>query len=128
MSVEPTPVIGVPGEPVAVAVVAGDMPVAPMVQDQKTDKSVPATTTFQQDLVTAGQRRINLVWEYTQATIAITVTIITLATCAFLVYQERGSEGAFLLLSNVFFLVVGTYFQRTNHTKTGGVGPHDYGR
>ncbi len=70
---------------------------------------------------TAGQRRVNLLWEVTQGVIAISVTLTTLVVCATQVINGREGEGAFLLLSNVFFLVVGTYFQRTNHTKTGGV-------
>lgn len=80
-------------------------------------------TTAQQDLVTAGQRHINVMWERTQQIIAIGVTGITLAVCAYLVGvgEQSIALSAFQLLSNVFFLVVGTYFQRTNHTKTGGV-------
>lgn len=78
--------------------------------------------------VAIGQRKINLRWETTQATIAIAVTLTTLAVCAYLVIKGEGASGAFLILSNVFFLVVGTYFQRTNHTKTGGVGEKEIGR
>lgn len=70
-----------------------------------------------------GQRRVNLIWEMTQAVVAIAVTLTTLAISGYMAIQPSRSEGAFLLLSNVFFLVVGTYFQRTNHTKVGGVGP-----
>lgn len=78
----------------------------------------------------AGQRHINVMWESTQKTIAIWVTIITLIICGYLVVMgnEAVAVPAFMLLSNVFFLVVGTYFQRTNHTKTGGVGPDEKGR
>lgn len=82
--------------------------------------SLPPDTTAEQDLKSFGQRRINLMWEATQAVVAVSVTLTTLGTCAYLVTHDRGSEGAFLLLSNVFFLVVGTYFQRTNHTKSSG--------
>lgn len=81
---------------------------------------IPSTTTSEQDRKTAGQRRINFTWEATQAAIAITVTITTLYVCARLIVRPEGNEGAFLLLSNVFFLIVGTYFQRTNHTKSSG--------
>lgn len=38
------------------------------------EKSLAPTTTTQEDLTTAGQRRVNLVWEFTQAMIAIAVT------------------------------------------------------
>lgn len=84
------------------------------------DTALAATTTSEEDRKTLGQRRINLIWETTQAAVAVSVTITTLGVCAYLVTHDRGSEGAFLLLSNVFFLVVGTYFQRTNHTKSSG--------
>lgn len=92
--------------------------------------SVPPTTTAQQDLTTAGQRHINVMWERTQQVIAIAVSLTTLFVCAYLAILGRESSAvtAFMLLSNGFFLIVGTYFQRTNHTKTGGVGPHDQGR
>ncbi len=78
------------------------------------------TTTLQQDLVVAGQRHI----------IAILVTVFVLVICAYLVGFGAAELRllAFSLLSNVFFLVVGTYFQRTNHTKTGGVMAGDVGR
>lgn len=90
------------------------------------DKPLAPDTTAEQDLKTHGQRRINLIWEVTQAVVAILVTLTTLGVCAYQVADGHSGEGAFLLLSNVFFLVVGTYFQRTNHTKVGGVsGPAD---
>jgi len=100
------------------------------VQQQASDPSLPATTTFQQDVTARGQRHINVMWERTQQVIAITVTVVTLGVCAWLI--GRGPTElkllAFTLLSNVFFLVVGTYFQRTNHTKTGGVGQNEISR
>lgn len=86
-------------------------------------KNFGAVTTIAED----GRihRRINMMWETTQAIVAIAVTLTTLGTCAYLVVKGDGAMGAFLLLSNVFFLVVGTYFQRTNHTKSSaGVGLH----
>ncbi len=75
-------------------------------------------------LRTAGQRQINTIWERTQQIIAVCVSVSVLAVCAYMVYKGEPTEAmpAFMLLSNVFFLVVGTYFQRTNHTATGGVG------
>lgn len=75
-------------------------------------------TTAEQDRKTAGFRSINRLWELTQMVIAVGVTLTTLLVCAVLIIQRRSSESAFLLLSNAFFLVVGTYFQRTNHTKS----------
>jgi len=76
--------------------------------------SLPPTTTSQQDLVTARQSRINLIWESTQATVAIAVTL-AIVYCAInkIVSQE---------LTNAFFLIVGFYFSRTNHAAIGGIG------
>lgn len=85
------------------------------------DPAKPATTTSEQDRQTHGQRRINLLWETTQAVVAVSVTVTTLGVCAFLVTRDPGSDGAFLLLGNAFVLVIAMYFNRTNHTKTGGV-------
>ena len=92
------------------------------------DKNVAPTTTAAADLVVAGQRRINLVWEFTQAIVAISVTGSTLYVAGTMAVRGQGNDGAFLLLSNVFFLVIGQYFSRTNHTKTGGVERGDTGR
>lgn len=85
-------------------------------------------TTQEEDRVTYGQRKINLIWEVTQASIAILVTAVTLFVSAVLVLRGDGGAAAFLLLSNVFFMVSSVYLTRTNHQKTGGVGPHDAGR
>ena len=79
-------------------------------------------------LRTEGQRRINFVWELTQSLVALAVTGCTLYVAARLAMREEGETAAFLLLSNVFFLVLGTYFSRTNHSKIGGVGRDQEGR
>lgn len=86
--------------------------------------SLPANTTAEEDITTAGQRHINVMWESTQRAIAIAVTVAVLGVCLWIVVKgpEPLQIPAFTVLSSVFFLVVGTYFQRTNHTKIGGVG------
>ena len=124
---EPVPVSIATPVPIPVQVVSAKGPTGLPQQSQLADPSIAATTTFQQDLTSAGQRHINVMWERTQQVIAICVTVITLIVCAYLVGHGDAATAvpAFLLLSNVFFLVVGTYFQRTNHTKTGGVGPNE---
>lgn len=86
------------------------------------------TTTEEEDRATVGQRRINLIWEVTQGAIAILVTASTLYVAGKLALQGNGETAAFLLLSNVFFVVISTYIQRTNHQKIGGVGKGDIGR
>jgi hypothetical protein len=92
------------------------------------DKNTAPTTTAAEDDTKQGQRRVNLIWETTQATLAVLVTASTLYVAGKLALSERGSEGAFLLLSNAFFAIVSTYLTRTNHQKTGGVGSDDTGR
>jgi len=81
---------------------------------KKRNKSMPATTTEQEDIVTAGQRKVNLVWERTQAIIALSVTIALIYVSIMKIESEE--------LKNAFFLIVGFYFSRTNHAAIGGVG------
>ena len=92
------------------------------------DVNIAPTTTAQDDLRTAGQRKINITWEYTQATIAIVVTVAVLGVAGWKVLKDPKDTEAFLLLSNVFFMVITTYFTRTNHTRVGGVQKDDTGR
>lgn len=82
--------------------------------DEVAEKSVPPTTTIQQDLVVAGQRKINLIWELTQGLVATSITL-AIIYCAInkIVSQE---------LTNAFFLIIGFYFSRTNHSQIGGIG------
>jgi hypothetical protein len=80
-------------------------------------KNVRALTTLEEDMKTRGQRHVNLIWEFTQAIIAVLVTsaMVTLA------WTGKTSE----LLASAFGMIVGMYFHRTNHTKIGGVGGTD---
>ena len=64
--------------------------------------------------VTAGQRRINIIWEVTQAIIAISVTL------SIIYVSVAQIESA--VLTNAFFLIIGFYYSRTNHSAVGGVG------
>jgi len=61
----------------------------------------------------AGQRRINLIWETTQATTAVLITLSVIILAA----KDIKSE----LLSNAFLMIIALYFVRTNHVKVGGV-------
>lgn len=75
---------------------------------------LPPTTTTAENEVAAGQRRVNILWEGTQATIAIMIT-------AAVIYNAINTiESA--VLTNAFFLIVSMYFVRTNHQLIGGVG------
>jgi hypothetical protein len=85
-------------------------------------KPIPATTTAQQDLTTAGQRRVNLIWEYTQAVIALVVVISTMASGLWQ-SMHPSNEQLPTIMSVAFGTVVGFYFSRTNHAAIGGLGP-----
>lgn len=76
-----------------------------------------ATTTSEQDLRTAGQRRVNIIWEVTQAIIAISVTGAVIYSAL------KGREST--LIGNAFTLIIAIYFVRMNHTKIGGIGGTD---
>lgn len=92
------------------------------------DSPARATTTSAEDLVTVGQRSINMLWEWTQAALAVIVAMVTLYVAARMALSGDKDEAAFLLLSNAFFSVISVYLTRTNHTKTGGVKSGDQGR
>ena len=85
------------------------------------DPPIPARTTTQQDLTTAGQRKVNLIWEYTQAFIAIVVVMATMSSG---LYQTMhpGEPQLPTIMSVAFGTVVGFYFSRTNHAAIGGTG------
>lgn len=80
----------------------------------RTSAPLSPTTTVQEDVTKAGQRRINLIWEFTQALIAVSITW----ACIYISIKKIESD----VLTNAFFLIVSMYFVRTNHSLTGGVG------
>ena len=75
--------------------------------------ALPPTTTSEEDRHTLGQRRVNIIWEATQAFIAVTVTLANVYAALVKIDSQP--------LNNTFFLVVGFYFGRTNHQRVGGV-------
>jgi glucan phosphoethanolaminetransferase (alkaline phosphatase superfamily) len=95
------------------------------------DLHAQSTTTVEEDKHSAGQRKVNLIWEFTQAFIALSVVstvLIVAALIALVILKPDASEKAiglaitaFLLLSNLASLIIGFYFGRTNHQKIGGV-------
>lgn len=91
-----------------------------VVENSRVDSSsIPPRTTFQEDLTVAGQRRINLIWEITQAMIAVSITFA-------IIYSSINTIDT-VVLTNAFFLIIGFYFSRTNHAQIGGIGekPHE---
>lgn len=81
-------------------------------------KTLAPKTTEQDDLVTSGQRRVNLIWEFTQAIIAISITW-AIVYCSINNLEKD-------VLTNAFFLIVSMYFVRTNHKLIGGVPGQKY--
>lgn len=73
-----------------------------------------ADTTEEQDRKTAGQRRINFIWESTQAFVTVAITFAE-------IYAQLQSIDS-KMLDAAFFAVITTYLARTNHSKIGGVG------
>ena len=83
--------------------------------------NLPPTTTLQEDTTTAGQRRINLIWEITQSVIAILVVSGNIFASLFDVIYSK-PENIPVVLSSSLFMVLGFYLARTNHQAIGGVG------
>lgn len=85
---------------------------------------LPPTTTAQQDLTHEGQRKINLIWEVTQAIIAIVVVGVNMGM--FLIVGFGAASGKAVPipegLTSAMFLIIGFYFSRTNHSAIGGIG------
>lgn len=63
---------------------------------------------------TKNRQQTNLIWERTQAAIAIVTTL------AYIVAQISGRGLTAEGLANAFFLVIGFYFGRTNHARPSG--------
>lgn len=101
-------------------------------QAQVGDVNVAPTTTAAQDTTATRQSRVNLVWETVQAVIALSVVGVTLLVSARIssmlslvgATESQAASGslAYMLLSNLASLIIGFYFGRTNHTRTGGTG------
>jgi hypothetical protein len=85
------------------------------------EQSVAPTTTSQQDLVTAGQRKINLIWEWTQSVISVSVVASNMIVAVYDGISSQPHEFP-TVLSSALFLIVGFYFSRTNHAAIGGIG------
>lgn len=85
--------------------------------------ALPPNTTHAAALVVAGQRRINLIWECTQALIALGVVTANMIVAVYQGLDPGTHVGEFpVVLSSSLFLVIGFYFSRTNHTAVGGIG------
>lgn len=91
------------------------------VMNDTIEKSMAPTTTIQEDLIVAGQRRVNLIWEFTQAFIAIVVVLANMSAAVYNVLMGKNVDVP-MILSSSLFLIIGFYFSRTNHQAIGGLG------
>lgn len=92
----------------------------------ETEQSKAPTTTAEQDRYTFAARSINRTWEYTQAAIAVMVIgTVLFSTVWLIMHDEASRHTADVILVGAFNLVVGFYFGRTNHARTGGMVDRD---
>lgn len=69
-----------------------------------------------------GTRHTNLVWEITQAMIAVaTIGSVLYATTKIALNSDM-DKTAFIVLSNLGSVIIGFYFGRTNHARPTGLG------
>lgn len=124
----------VPAEDVAAAVMGDPVTVAAIAhaggEPSPGRAEAQAAAEAETILRTSGQRRVSMLWEAVHAIISIMVTGGTLFIAGRLALRDdAGADStAFLLLSNAFFMIVSSYFARTNHTRVGGVGKGYEGR
>ena len=89
------------------------------------EQTVSPTTTTEENLHTASQRRTNLIWEFTQSLLALIVIATAMVIDAMVVVRGRelsSNQLAALMQLNVMAgIVIGFYFGRTNHQRVGGI-------
>lgn len=92
-------------------------------EPEQSTQPLKPTTTEQEDITFAGQRRVNLIWECTQAFIAVAVVLANLIVGVMFGINQTPAGNFPSVLSSSLFLVIGFYFSRTNHAAIGGLGP-----
>ena len=89
------------------------------------DVSAVATTTVEEDKHTAAARITDLIWEITQALIAMSVVgTVIYVNMKLAIYGREVNEvssSALMQLNVLGGIIVGFYFGRTNHARRGGV-------
>lgn len=91
-------------------------------------------TTQEEQSVTAGQRLVNLMWETTQARIAVwtvfsSIALNSLLCLGVILFNIQVTNNQMAVISLCLQpitlttgIVIGFYFSRTNHTAIGGTG------
>lgn len=83
-------------------------------------KVVPVRRTAEESEIadkSAGQRRVNILWEVNQALLAFLVTMAEIYCTIYKIESKTLDAG--------FAMILTAYFLRTNHTKIGGIGGTD---
>lgn len=73
-----------------------------------------------EQLAVSRHQKINLIWEYTQAYMAILVITTVLLTACYIAIttkDESKRTASLLFMTGLANLVAGFYFGRTNHTR-----------
>jgi len=127
-AIEPTPVlIDKEQKPVPVVIAEGSKYPKTSTVSKGEGLTMAPNTTEEGDRVTAGQRHISRVWEYTQAAIAFIVTVSTVFTLSMLALSKYEPTPNALIMAGQLVvmdtLILTFYYARTNHTAIGGVGP-----
>lgn len=93
-------------------------------------QTLAPNTTEEMDAVTAGQRKVNLIWEHTQRAIAVfsvfaaiiinaSVIIIVLINIRDMTVDQLGVISMCLQFINLTAgIIIGFYFSRTNHHRS----------
>ncbi len=129
---QPIPVLPIPGAqqkdtpPASLLFAAGDMNdseiarVAAVVAAEVAERLANARVD-ENALHSASQRKVNLIWEYTQMAVALSVVVTTMIVGAYTGIFLGSDKTIPTILSVAFGTVVGFYFGRTNHQTVGGV-------
>lgn len=111
--------------------VMGDAVVKAAIRHSGSDAGSDAREAQQSEirLKSEGQRSTSMLWELTQKEVALSTVRTALAVAgitailgAWLGIAENARMGSSIFLYGVANLVIGFYFGRTNHTRTGGPG------
>jgi hypothetical protein len=128
----PIPVLPIPGAqskeppPASLLLTSGDMSdgeiarVAAVVAAEVAERLANARVD-ENALHSASQRKVNLIWEYTQMSVALSVVVTTMIVGAYTGIAIATDKPIPTILSVAFGTVVGFYFGRTNHQTVGGV-------
>lgn len=102
--------------------------------EQKAHRPLSPNTTEQEDITTAGQRAINLIWESTQAQIAKVsiytgLAVNTLVVLLLIILSAEVSTAMIVVvlaclssMNTMMGIIIGFYFSRTNHAAIGSIG------